>query len=196
MPVKIDLQSGLPWQGEVTIRLEPEMPMEFAIHLRLPSWRTESGVSLEINGEPFENFPAGPVPPDTASGYDPRLSQFVSIRRTWAPGDRIQMKFDLPVILRRAHPRVKGHAGKAALTRGPLVYCLESIDNPNLDIFTAHLDPASLHAEHAPNLLGGIWVLRGQTTRGQPFTAIPYHLWANRGPSQMTVWVTIQTYPK
>ena len=190
-PVHIDLQSGLPWQGEVTLRLEPEVLTEFTLHLRLPSWRTETGVSLEINGEPFEHLSAGPALSATASGFDPRLSQLVSIQQNWRPGDTIRLQLDLPIVLRRTHPRVKGHGGKAALTRGPLVYCLESIDNPDLDIFTARLDPASLLAEQAPNLLGGIWVLRGQTIQGEPITAIPYHLWANRGPSQMTVWVTI-----
>ena len=190
IPVEIDLQSRLPWQGQVTIRLEPETPIEFALHLRLPSWRTESGVSLEINGEPFQHLPDSPALSATASGFDPRLSQFVSIQRSWTSGDIIRLCLDLPIVLRRAHPRVKGHGGKAALTRGPLVYCLESVDNPDLDIFTAHIDPASLYVEEAPNLLGGVWVLRGQTIHNQPFVAIPFNLWANRGLSQMAVWVT------
>jgi DUF1680 family protein len=84
---------------------------------------------------------------------------------------------------------VKGHAGKVALTRGPLVYCLESVDNPGLDIFAVQLDPASLHDEFVPNLLGGIVVIHGKTMDGKPLKFIPYFLWANRGESQMTVWV-------
>ncbi len=101
------------------------------------------------------------------------------------------MQIALPIVLRRADPRVKGHSGKVALTRGPLVYCLESIDNPDQDIFSMRIDSTSLRAEQAPELLSGVWVLRGQTVSGQPFTAIPYNLWANRGPSQMNVWVNI-----
>jgi hypothetical protein len=190
LPVNIEMQSGLPWQGVVTIRLEPEKPVEFVIHLRLPSWCTASGVNLEINGEPFKHLPVIHVLPDTACGYDPRLSQFISIQQTWMPGDTIILQLDMPIILRCAHPRVKGHRGKVAMTRGPLVYCLESIDNPGLDIFNARIDPSSLHAEEASDMLGGIWILRGQTILGQPILAIPYHLWGNRGPSQMAVWVT------
>jgi hypothetical protein len=101
----------------------------------------------------------------------------------------IELAFDLAITARRAHPRVRGHAGKIALTRGPLVYCLESTDNPGLDIFAARLDLASLRPEPAPDLLGGIIVLSGYATAGQPITAIPYALWGNRGESQMTVWV-------
>lgn len=93
----------------------------------------------------------------------------------------------MSIKLRRAHPKVKGHAGKVTLTRGPLVYCLESIDNPDIDIFTAQLDPSSLNDEFFSDLLGGCVVLHGKTTDGKPLKFIPYFLWANRGESQMTV---------
>jgi hypothetical protein len=101
----------------------------------------------------------------------------------------IELTYDMPIFQRHAHTKVKGHRGKVALTRGPLVYCLESTDNPGVDIFSARLDPTNLPAEPAPHLLGGISVLKGTTLDGQPLTFIPYHLWANRGESQMTVWV-------
>ncbi len=95
----------------------------------------------------------------------------------------------MPVTLRRASPRVRGHEGKVALTRGPLVYCLESIDNPNLDIFKTQIIPNSIQVKSSPSLLGGISTLCGKTNDNQDFTAIPYQLWANRGESQMTVWL-------
>ena len=94
----------------------------------------------------------------------------------------------MPIQMRRTHPKVKGHAGKVALTRGPLVYCLESVDNPEVDIFTAQLDPSSLRDEFFPDLLGGTVAIHGRTTDGAPLKFIPYFLWANRGESQMTVW--------
>jgi len=64
------------------------------------------------------------------------------------------------------------------------------VDNPEIDIFNSRIDINSIRAEAAPALLGGIWVLRGRTTGGEEFTAIPYYLWANRGESQMTVWIS------
>ncbi len=75
------------------------------------------------------------------------------------------------------------------MTRGALVYCLESTDNPDIDIFTARLDADSLSPVFDQDTLGGIVKLIGKTTTGKPLIFIPYFLWGNRGPSQMIVWV-------
>jgi DUF1680 family protein len=149
-------------------------------------------VFLSINGQAVDvnaDHRAAELP--TASGVDPRRARFQSIRRAWSPGDALQIEFDMPVRLRRAHPKVKGHTGKAALTRGPLVYCLESTDNPGVDIFSARLDPAELAPESDPSTLGGIVKIHGKTRQGAPLTFIPYYLWGNRGKSMMTVWVNL-----
>ncbi len=124
-----------------------------------------------------------------ASGYDPRLSRYFTIQRRWSPGDIIDIEFGIPVVLRKASAHLRGHKNKVALSRGPLVYCLESTDNPGLDIFRTRIDLETIHVEQHQNLLGGIHVLRGKTRDGREFTAIPYQLWANRGESQMTVWI-------
>ena len=93
------------------------------------------------------------------------------------------------MTLRRATPRVRGHKGKVALTRGPLVYCLESVDNPGVDLFSAKVEPASLKDVFDETLLGGVVKIEGKSKSGEPLTFIPYFLWGNRGPSAMTVWV-------
>ena len=188
--LSVEMNSALPWQGNVTIRVRPDTPAEFTIVLRVPSWAVDTS-QVKVNQEPQDLHPTPAGLEATACGYDPRKSRFVTLHRRWSAGDEITLRMELPITLQHAHPRVKGHTGKAALTRGPLVYCLESIDNPGLDIFTARLRPESLHAEPAPDLLGGSWVLRGETETGAPVTAIPYHLWGNRGESQMNVWVKI-----
>jgi hypothetical protein len=129
-------------------------------------------------------------PDSTASGYDPRQAEYESISQVWSPGgETLEFSFDTSIRLRRAHPKVKGHAGKVAVTRGPLVYCLESVDNPGVDIFAAQLDTTSLHDEFIPDLMGGCVIIRGQTIDGKPLKFIPYFLWGNRGESQMVVWV-------
>lgn len=174
VPVNISIESGLPWNGSVFIHVRPKETEEFTIHLRKPSW----------------DFPNQSGDQITASGYDPRKANYETITRVWpAEGETLKFDFDMTVKLRRAHPKVKGHAGKVALTRGPLVYCLESVDNPDVDIFTEQLDPSSLHDEFMADLLGGIVVIHGKTIEGKPLKFIPYFLWANRGESQMTVWV-------
>lgn len=189
---EVEIVSGLPWRGEVTVRLMPIRPVEFGLHLRVPSWAAGK-TRIWINGEPMPLPTPPPSAAQTASGFDPRTAHWIRVRRRWNTGDEIELAFDMAITLRRAHPRVRGHAGKVALTRGPLVYCLESTDNPDLDIFSARIVPASLRAESAPDLLGGIIALRGQTIAGRPVMAIPYALWGNRGASQMTVWVGSNT---
>jgi DUF1680 family protein len=190
VPVAVELASRLPWEGNITIRLQPKSPAEFTVALRIPSWAAGTA-QVQVNQQPIQlpHLPAGLEP--TACGYDPRLSRFVHLRRCWSPGDEITLQLELPITLQRAHPKVKGHAGKAALTRGPLVYCLESIDNPGVDIFCARLRADSLRAEYDPDVLGGVMVLRGETDSDELLTFIPYQLWANRGESQMNVWVNL-----
>ena len=173
-PVKISIESELPWSGNVKIHVKPEMQKGFKIHLRKPSWNSR--------------YPSGNQM--TASGYDPGSAEYETIDRIWSPeGETLEFNFDMSIQLRHAHPKVKGHAGRVAITRGPLVYCLESVDNSDIDIFAARLDPSTLREEFAPELLGECVVIHGKTTDDKVLKFIPYFLWANRGESQMTVWV-------
>ena len=176
VPVKIKVESELPWNGKVKIHIKPETQKEFKIHVRVPSWNSSNQVDEQM----------------TASGYDPRQSVYETISHVWSPeGEILEFNFNMSIQLRRAHPRVKGHAGKVAVTRGPLVYCLEIVDNPGVDIFTAQLDSSSLEEEFASDLLRGCFVIQGKTTDGEPLKFIPYSLWANRAESQMAVWVNV-----
>jgi len=189
VPVRVTLESGLPWQGSIALHLSPPSPAEFTLHLRVPSWAQE--VQLSVNGQPVQ-----PLLPtrDTstseqpASGYSPHQAYYVALSRTWLPGDLVELEFPVAITIRRPHRRVKSVRGRVALTRGPLVYCLESVDNPGLSIFEAQIDPSTLRAAFSPDHLGGVWLLEGETVQGEPFTAIPYFCWANRGESGMTVW--------
>ena len=192
VPIDVSIESGLSYAGSITIRVRTANPIDFTLHLRIPSWASANPISLKINGEDQSLGIANRSAAEpTAQGYDPRASYFIPITRKWQPDDVIELTFDLPITLRRTHPRVKGHAGKVALTRGPLVYCLESVDNPGVDIFTVRLDPATLRADFDAQRLGGIQVLRAETVDHQGLTFTPYPLWANRGESQMTVWVNV-----
>jgi len=189
--IGVKMESGLPWDGKVKIFLDPKESREFTVNLRVPSW--SDGLRLEVNGETMAGGRArvDGIPHlqfTTASGFDPRQSYYLPVRRAWSPGDVIELEFEMKIQIRSTHPKVKATRGQVAVTRGPLVYCLESNDNPNLDIFKVQLDPASLDVEFDTSLFDGITVLRCQTAEGRPVTAIPYFLWANRGKSQMTVY--------
>jgi DUF1680 family protein len=186
--VKFKLETGLPWRGSVRIEVNPPEKKAFNLHVRIPSWAKDA--SFQINNEP-QDFPRTDpgAKGQTASGYDPRISRFRQFRRMWAPGDLVEIDFNIEIQLRRAHPKVKGHKGKAALSLGPMVYCLESTDNHEIDIFKTQIDPTSLAYHFDPDLLGGTNIITAKALDSSPLIFIPYHLWGNRGQSQMTVWV-------
>lgn len=175
--------SQLPYKGQSVLHLTHSQAQEFCLHLRQPSWC--STMQVFVNGTLAAESPQETSLPSTV---DPTASRWLSLERTWDPGDKIEISFEMPIRLLQAHPRVRGHKGKVTLTRGPLVYCLESIDNPGIDLFNVKLDRSSLQVQESP-LFGGIHTITGMSTTGEPLIFIPYHLWANRGESQMTVWV-------
>jgi uncharacterized protein len=194
--LRLAMQSDFPWAGRARIEIREisssgsNTHASFVLKLRRPSWA--EALHVTVNGRPGADLYAGPnLAEPTASGYDPRLAEFCRLAHPWTAGDRIEIEVDMPVCLRQAHPKVRGHAGRVTVTRGPLVYCLESADNPGVDIFTAQLDPASLTPAWDGSRLGGCTCIHAKTTDGQPLLFIPYFLWGNRGPSQMTVWVSV-----
>jgi len=106
------------------------------------------------------------------------------------------VELDLPMPVHRvyAHEKVQDDQGKVALMRGPIVYCLEAVDQPGVDLFRLALPRETLlRAEHRAGLLGGVTVLQGSALadgqRPVTLTAVPYYAWANREKGAMTVWV-------
>jgi hypothetical protein len=187
--LRIEMESGLPWEGRVRVRFGGNAPTRRVLHLRVPSWVDSFRVLL--NDQPLDAVvPATTAAlPATACGYAPHKACYIQVDRMWNPGDELTLRFATPIRLLRQDSRLQVCGGMAAVARGPLVYCLESVDNPEVDIFSAEIASHSLHAAYEPDLLGGTTVIMGETRQGQPLTFIPYMLWANRGESQMTVFV-------
>ena len=135
----------------------------------------------------------------------------MTLDREWAAGDQIELCFDMPVELVRANPRVYEDAGKVAVSRGPLIYCLEEADNArNLHLVKlTGVGPDDFEAQWRPEKLSGIMELHSpglietdagwgdalfstvNTIESQParLTWIPYYSWANRHPGEMRVWI-------
>ncbi|MFU8825957.1 MAG: beta-L-arabinofuranosidase domain-containing protein [Brevefilum sp.] len=179
--IVLEMASSLPWAGEVHINIMTAPHRPVTLKLRLPSWNLAA--KLRLNGEVLQAVDE--ALPETVS---PQKASWLGLNRVWEPGDHIQLDFELPVRILHADHRVRSVQGKVALARGPLVYCLESCDNPEVDLFRAVLDPSSLQAEPS-DLFGGIVIITGRTTHGEKLTFIPYHLWGNRGRSEMRVFV-------
>jgi len=189
--VNIKIESDFPWQGKVKVRISPNSKSHFfELNMRIPSWC--GSLKSRLNGHIYPLIiPATQNYPPTATGYDPRHAQYVTIRRDWLPGDVLELDFEMPIEINRPHKNVTSCAGRYAISRGPLVYCLEGLDNPGVDIFNSVVDPNSLRPEYDPELLGGVIKILGTTIGGHPVTFIPYAWWANREKCPMTVYVNM-----
>jgi DUF1680 family protein len=188
------METDLPWDGKTKIIVFSKRVTEFTLHLRVPSWSDE--LSLKVNNEQISySHPPSMANTQTASGYNPSDSWYIPIKRSWSPGDVVHIEFGMNINIRASHPKVKATRGQIAISRGPLVYCLESIDNPDVDIFDVSLDPSSLYSEFEEDYFDGVCLLHCKTTQNKLLTLSPYFLWANRGESQMTVYHNVE-YPE
>ena len=190
--VVLTQRTAYPWRDTVRLSVEPEAPVKFTLALRIPGWCR--GARLKVNGRTVG------VRPLLRKGY-------VRIKRVWSKGDRAELTLPMPVERVRAHPKVRANVGRVALQRGPLVYCLEEVDNgPGLDQIALPADRPVRPARKKG--LGGAVVLTAKaqrvdnagwedtayqptraTQKPVPLTAIPYCLWNNRKDGEMMVWI-------
>ena len=188
--VKMRVESNYPWDGDISIRFQEAASGKFTLGLRVPVWSPE--ITVKVNGQGLNNA--------IENGY-------VKINREWRKGDEIEVKLVMPVTALHCHPEVSCNSGRIALQRGPLVYCLESIDNkaPLGSIIIPEQQDFKLKA--IDSLTPGTIAITGRAFTENPeasadlyfsgvpakaettFTAIPYCLWQNRGPSEMAVWI-------
>ena len=189
--VTIKQETKYPWDGQITVSVDPEENGLFTVELRCPSWCRE--FALFVNGK-RQN-----LSPD--QGY-------LKLNRTWKKGDKISFNLELPVERVYANSNSKELLGRVALQRGPVVYCLETCDNVtnDLDSLCLHRD-SRLVAQFEPDLLGGVVTISGDalqllenskndplytTTppyKSVPFKAIPYYAWDNREVGSLIVWL-------
>jgi DUF1680 family protein len=207
--LRISQQTDYPWDGKISIRLQPKSRQSLTLMLRIPGWASdtpqpgsdlyaftagnkpsEAAISVRINGE---ELPAV----QTVNGYLP-------ITRSWSDNDIVELS--LPMDIRRilAHPKVEADRGQLAIQRGPIIYCLESIDQPDKEVFNKYIPAdAAMTFRYDPTLLNGSGLISGRAQLIRPkagrsetaFSAIPYALWDNRGRSQMSVWMPATPTP-
>jgi DUF1680 family protein len=186
---EIEIDSALPWAGEVTIRVAGERPPA-RLAFRVPSWTDR--VEVALDGEAVEPGVDDPEPArSTASGLDPWQARWARLDLPGGPHE-VRLSFGLPVRFLTQDPRVPRVGGRAAVARGPLLYCLEGIDHPGLgvdDLVDLELDRSSITEAFDPNLLGGMVELRASTVDDRPLRFVPYFAWGNRGATGMTCFV-------
>jgi DUF1680 family protein len=201
--ITIDQDTRYPWDGAVRMTVTPERTRRFAINVRIPGWARNQPVPSDLYRFTDEaDVPAAsirvngsPVAIELDRGY-------ATVDRAWSPGDVITLTLPMPVRRVESNPKVMANTGRVALQRGPIVYAAEWVDNPNGKVRNIVLpDGNALTTEFQPTLLNGVQVIKGRavglaldargavTRTAQPFMAIPYATWANRGRGQMAVWL-------
>jgi uncharacterized protein len=192
--VKIKQETRYPWDEKVRISVSLDEEKEFSLLLRIPGWCDNAKIC--INREEI-------------NVCNTKVNGYAKLKRIWKNGDVIELVLPMMIQRIKAHPNVRANIGKVALQRGPVVYCLEEIDNgPNLHEIVLP-NKSELKAEFDDNLLGGITVITAEAQRYnspwedelykanvesqyRPVTVkfIPYYAWANRTSGEMMVWIT------
>lgn len=167
-------ETRYPWDGAVKLTVQTATPLQKEIRLRVPGWCKQ--YRLAVNGQPTEAA--------EEKGY-------AVLDRTWQAGDEITLDMEMPVEQVAADPRVKADEGKRAIQRGPLVYCMEEIDNKATYAKAELSEQTQFQTTFDASLLGGI-VRIDATTEGQTLHLIPYYSWDNREAGQMKVWMDYQ----
>jgi uncharacterized protein len=197
--VTVVQETKYPFDGKIKLVLKMPQDAKFGLNLRIPNWAGDYSVKMN-----HKKFTA-----KTKSG------NYLTIHRTWQNNDTVELDLPMPVQTIGCHPSVSDNVGKVALMRGPLVYCLENVDNSGLASVHLAAMKKRIAATVAPAKgfklkqpipaiqFGGVQIKAGEAlyypaakdavqTKPAKLTAIPYFAWANRSKnSQMTVWIPI-----
>lgn len=159
--VTVIQRTDYPWDGTVRIEIDPEQPVEFGLRLRVPGWCRK--VDLSVNG--------AKMVPSLVDGY-------AVIRRQWQKGDEVTFTMAMPVERIEANPKVEADRGRVALMRGPVVYGIEALDDPETADPLLPANPV-FSTEYRADLLGGVSLVRWRD-EGREILAIPFFAMANR----------------
>jgi len=192
--VKISQETEYPWDGKIRFEVSPASEGEFGINIRIPSWCQNWSATCNSVKIPSTN--------QNTNGY-------LEIRRVWKKGDLIELNLEMPITKVKAHPKLRANTGKAAVMRGPLVYCLEESDNGK-DLHNIQLQKDStFYGFFEKESLNGTYVIYANAKRITDsdwndflyssnvestilpvnIKFIPYFQWANRDLGEMIVWV-------
>jgi DUF1680 family protein len=191
--VNLAQETRYPWEGAVKIRVDPAQAAQFALRVRIPGWAqgvpVPSSLYHYVGGQ---GIGGREEPQLTVNGERAALVMdkgYAVLDRVWQPGDVVELVLPLPVQQVSSHAAVEDNRGKVAIERGPLVYCLEGIDNGGKALGRTLRGAEGFDVAWRPDLLHGVNVLH---TRGggESLTLVPYYAWAHRGVGEMAVWIS------
>ncbi len=207
-PLRLRQETDYPHDGRIRITVESASAEPLTIAIRIPGWAENRPVPSDLYhfADPGLERPTLTVAGQPVSLDAERANirkGYVRLRRTWHAGDVIELNLPMPVRRVLANEKVEANRGRVALQRGPLVYCVEAIDNGGLRTDAIVLpDKAAFTTARRKDLLGDVVMITGEAEaafepspgapakiRPHSMVAIPYYAWANRGEGYMDVWL-------
>lgn len=166
--IKIKQLTDYPWSGKVKFEITSNKSFNANLKFRIPNWCKQYELAYNGHTEIV----------NTDLGY-------ATINHNWKNGDIVELNLNMPIELVEADPKVKADIGKKAVQRGPIVYCIEQVDNLLFDEATITSDMTfedSYNEElHVVEIVGK------SGTKNLKF--VPYYAWDNREPGKMKVWI-------
>jgi DUF1680 family protein len=193
-------ETNYPFDGRVQVTFHPAAKARFAVRLRVPTWTGRQFVPGKLYH--YVGSDAAPVKlfvNEEAVNFAVEKG-FANIEREWSAGDTIRLELPMPVRVNVCRQEVEANRGRVALTRGPLVYCAEAVDNEeHVDNYLAPSTEELTHARVEPLTIGehttrAVTVAsRALNAAGKlvaaPLKLVPYYAWNNRGVGSMVVWL-------
>lgn len=187
---EIKIESRYPWEGKVTYMIKPKKKM-FTFALHIPSYVKENELVIRDDGKVIEG--------KIKDGY-------LYITKNWEKNEKIELTFPMKIFRIYSTVRVLDTIGKTALMRGPIVYCIEGVDNgeeiqalllPRNSEIRTYKEEMGILKGTISLLMDGVREIDSDKlyTDNPPKTekvqikAIPYYIWGNRGQNQMRVWI-------
>jgi uncharacterized protein len=199
--VAIKQITDYPFDGRITLKINPKQSQTFALKLRVPTWTREQFVP----GKLYRYINKQKIP-WALKVNDRRLQAkthkgFIEVRRRWRQGDKVELELPMPVRFNRALEQVRANYQRVSVTRGPLLYCAEQADNGPEQAQRLYL-PGPYQAKAASlerlqsGRLKGITAIEipgrevaAAASRSTAIKLIPYYAWNNRGEDSMVVWL-------
>ncbi len=203
--VHIAETTNYPWDGKIDMQVDPAATGKFTIRVRIPGWAQQKPVPGDLYTTADAKLPVVLTINGKAYAYTMEKGYAV-LNRTWQKGDKISLELPMRPQHVFAHEKVSADTGRFAIQYGPVVYCLEGVDNKDSAVQNIVIDKAApLQVNYNPGLLNGINTIttQGEATKRQlnskalltskqQVTAIPYYAWNNRGGDEMEVWIAYQ----
>ncbi len=201
--VKLEQKTNYPFDENIVLTIYPFINKQlFTLKMRIPTWTSDKFVSGDLYkyvGKTLEKNQSWSI---SVNGKVQKIAPengFVSVKRKWKKGDVVKLRLSMPVRFNKAIERVADNRGRIAITRGPLVYCAEGIDN----VAPANVWQVSEFAQNpvvekqTSGVLKGVDVIKNINAqyldekgilKNGTLTLIPYYAWDNRSMTTMNVW--------